>query len=113
MEVRKIEIEPRHHLSFGCEKERERREGGERERNIERDRAREERDERDKRQRRDFHNIGTKKKEKSKVGTTRLKENENLVLNIPLDKVVLELGPVTVKAKVSRESTTEILRLHR
>ena len=43
----------------------------------------------------------------------KLKENENLVLNIPLDKVVLELGPVTVKAKVSRESTTEILRLQR
>lgn len=43
----------------------------------------------------------------------KLKENENLVLNIPLDKVVLELGPVTVNAKVSRESTTEILRLQR
>lgn len=43
----------------------------------------------------------------------KLKENENLVLNIPLDKVVLEFGPVTVKAKVSRESTTEILRLQR
>jgi hypothetical protein len=43
----------------------------------------------------------------------KLKENENLVLNIPLDKVVLEFGPVTVKAKVNRESTTEILRLQR
>jgi TonB-dependent receptor len=43
----------------------------------------------------------------------KLKENENLVLNIPLDKVILEFGPVTVKAKVNRESTTEILRLQR
>ena len=43
----------------------------------------------------------------------KLKEIENLVLNIPLDKVVLEFGPVTVKAKVNRESTTEILRLQR
>lgn len=43
----------------------------------------------------------------------KLKENENLVLNIPLDKIVLELGPITVKAKVNRESTTEILRLQR
>jgi TonB-dependent receptor len=42
-----------------------------------------------------------------------VKEGENLTINIPLDKVVLELGQVTVTAKVNKDSNTELLRLQR
>ncbi len=42
-----------------------------------------------------------------------VKEGENLVINIPLDKVVMELGQVTVTAKVNKDSNTELLRLQR
>ena len=42
-----------------------------------------------------------------------VKEGENLTINIPLEKAVLELGPVTVTAKVNKESTSELLRLQR
>jgi len=43
----------------------------------------------------------------------KVKEGENLTLNVPLDKVVMELGQVTVTAKVNKESTSELLRLQR
>jgi len=42
-----------------------------------------------------------------------IKADENLKINIPLDKAVMELGQVTVTAKVNKESTTELLRLQR
>jgi TonB-dependent receptor len=42
-----------------------------------------------------------------------VKEGENLAINIPLDKVVMELGQVTVTAKVNKDSNTELLRLQR
>ena len=42
-----------------------------------------------------------------------VKEGENLTINIPLDKVVMELGQVTVTAKVNKDSNTELLRLQR
>ncbi|NBX81315.1 MAG: TonB-dependent receptor, partial [Flavobacteriales bacterium] len=43
----------------------------------------------------------------------KIKNGENLTLNIPLDEVVLEIGPITVTAKVNKESNTELLRLQR
>jgi len=42
-----------------------------------------------------------------------VKDGENLTLNVPLDKVVMELGQVTVTAKVNKDSNTELLRLQR
>lgn len=42
-----------------------------------------------------------------------VKEGENLTINVPLEKAVLELGTVTVTAKVNKESTSELLRLQR
>ena len=42
-----------------------------------------------------------------------VKEGENLKINVPLEKAVLELGPITVTAKVNKESTSELLRLQR
>lgn len=43
----------------------------------------------------------------------KIKNGENLTLNIPLDEVVLEIGPITVTAKVNKESNTELLRLQK
>lgn len=42
-----------------------------------------------------------------------VKNGENLTLNVPLSKVVLELGTVTVTAKVNKDSNSEMLRLQR
>ena len=42
-----------------------------------------------------------------------VKATEKRVLDIKMEKVVVEYGPVTVVAKVNRESTTELLRMQK
>jgi hypothetical protein len=43
----------------------------------------------------------------------KLKEGEEFKITIPLDEIVLDLGPITVTAKVNKESTTELIRMQR
>ena len=43
----------------------------------------------------------------------KLKEGEEFKITIPLDEIVLDLGPITVTAKVNKESTTELVRMQR
>jgi TonB-dependent receptor len=42
-----------------------------------------------------------------------VKSTEKRILDIKMEKIVMEYGPVTVVAKVNRESTTELLRMQK